>query len=163
MKKLKTTTALLLGLAVSQSYGQSEIVPSGGEGLGTGGTTSFTIGQIAYQTTDTQSDYVAEGVQQPYEIFTVLDIGGSDLISLSFSAYPNPTTDYLILKFDEAQDVLNKTLTFSLYNATGQQLNHNKLSDISTKIEMKHLPKGIYFLKIVNKDIAIKTFKIIKK
>ena len=52
MKNKKRIFHLLLavGLGVSSGYAQEAVTPSGGEATGTGGTASYSVGQIAYTT-----------------------------------------------------------------------------------------------------------------
>jgi hypothetical protein len=68
-----------------------------GVGSSRGGSASFTVGQIVYITASRTNVSVAQGVQQPYEINVVSginDIYGIDLLSV----YPNPTSNFMILK-----------------------------------------------------------------
>jgi hypothetical protein len=68
---------------------QEAIPASGGDASGSGGTLSFTVGQLGYSSNSGSNGSVAEGVQQPYEISTTVGIELSN-ISLDFIAYPKP-------------------------------------------------------------------------
>ncbi len=71
------------------------------EASGSDGTASYTVGQVVYTTeTGTNGYSIAQGVQQPFEISVVTGIKEAKDISLSVSAYPNPTSDYLIVKVE---------------------------------------------------------------
>ena len=62
-----------------------------------GGSVSYTVGEIAIQTTETSSGTASEGVQQAYEIYKV---GVTELaLGSSINVYPNPTITYYVLSF----------------------------------------------------------------
>ncbi len=48
--------------------GQSTIPTTGSTASGSGGTATYTVGQITYKTFSGTNGTVAQGVQQPYEI-----------------------------------------------------------------------------------------------
>jgi hypothetical protein len=95
MKKLLFVIALLF---ISTIYSQKSIVASGGKASGSGGTASFSVGQVSYKSPS--GNIVSDGVQQPYEIQT-LGKSNFDTILLEMKAYPNPTSDVLFLKVNE--------------------------------------------------------------
>ena len=69
MKHKKTITSiafLLLGLGGLQA--QESPTATVGEATGTGGTASYSVGQVVYTTTTGTNGSVAQGVQQPFEI-----------------------------------------------------------------------------------------------
>ncbi len=69
---------------------------SGGDATGTGGTASYSVGQVVYTTNTGSTGSVAQGVQHAYEIFT-LGIKETEL-NISLTAFPNPTTENLTLQ-----------------------------------------------------------------
>jgi hypothetical protein len=105
-KKVKLS-ALLLGLGLA-AQAQQATTATGGNTSGSGGTVAYSVGQIVYTTNTGTNGSVAQGVQQPYEISIVLGIDNHS-INLGLSAYPNPTTNYLVsarkLLFFEKSDL----------------------------------------------------------
>jgi hypothetical protein len=157
MKHKKTITSiafLLLGLG--GLYAQESPTTAGGEATGTGGTASYSVGQVVYTTATGTNGSVAQGVQQPYEISTTVGIKET-AITLELSVYPNPTTDYLTLKVED-----NTELNYQLYDLQGKVIENKKVTANSTTIKMEALPKSIYFLNITKNIRIVKTFKIIK-
>jgi hypothetical protein len=157
MKHKKTITSiafLLLGLG--GLYAQESPTTAGGEATGTGGTASYSVGQVVYTTATGTNGSVAQGVQQPYEISTTVGIKET-AITLELSVYPNPTTDYLTLKVED-----NTELNYQLYDLQGKVIENKKVTANSTTIKMEALPKAIYFLNITKNNRIVKTFKIIK-
>jgi len=158
-KKLKLSAVLLLGLGLTTLHAQETISASGGEATGNG-SASYTVGQVFYKTHTGDNGSVAEGVQQPYEISVVTAIEETKGINLSVSAYPNPTTDYLTL---EVKDFELSNLNFQLYDMQGKLLQNEKITSNQTSIVMSNLVSATYFVKVVQGNKEVKTFKIIKQ
>jgi hypothetical protein len=139
---------------------QNTIAASGGNGSGSGGTVSYTIGQVVYTTSTSTSGSVVHGVQQPYEISVVTSLEEANDIDLICSAYPNPSSDFLTLRIEkyESQD-----LSYRLYYITGSLLGDKKISGSETIIQMGSFMTGTYILKVSSSGKELKTFKIIKK
>jgi hypothetical protein len=92
MKRNQQTFSLLFitsFLFATSGYSQESIVVAGGSGTGTGGSASYSVGQIAYTSLPGSGGSVSQGIQQPYEIAT---LGNDEFteISLLMTAYPNP-------------------------------------------------------------------------
>jgi len=145
-------------LGIVGAYAQEAVPAAGGEATGSGGTVSYSVGQVVYTTNTGSNGSVAQGVQQPYEISVTTGIE-KEQINLDFSVYPNPTKDYLRLKVDEED--LSK-LDFQLFDMQGKLLLDNQLTSTITVVKMVEFPKSTYFLKVRNDKNVLKTFKIIK-
>jgi len=158
-KKVKLIVFLLLILRLTGLHAQEAIITSGGDASGSTGSVSFTVGQVIYTTTAGTTGSVSQGVQQPYEISVVTGIEEPNLIILSVSAYPNPATDYLILK---VVNFANSDLSFHLYDLNGRLLVSNKIESDESKVVMKNYLPSTYFLRIIENKKVIKNFKIIK-
>jgi hypothetical protein len=157
MKHKKTIISvvfLLLGLG--ELHAQESPTATGGEATGTGGTVSYSVGQVVYTSNTSTNGSVAQGVQQPFEISVISGVGETNF-NLELSVYPNPTTNYLTLKVDKTTD-----LSFQLYDLQGKLIKNKKVSERTTTIKMEELPTSTYFLKVVKKKQIVKTFKIIK-
>jgi hypothetical protein len=113
---------------------------------------------VVYTTITGSSGSAAQGVQQPYELYVVSGIENS-LINLELTAYPNPTTRFLILKVDGV-DV--SMFNFELYDAIGIIIESRKIRSTDETIDMDTLPSATYYLKVSKNNNPIKTFKIIK-
>jgi hypothetical protein len=94
MKKLAFLIVILfLGFSITGLHAQESVNTAGGNASGSGGSVSYSVGQIVYTTNTGDNGTVAQGVQQAYEISAVTGIEEANNISLIVSAYPNPTTD----------------------------------------------------------------------
>ena len=148
---------------------KESVITSGAEAAGNGGTMSYTIGQVAYQTQNGTNGSVSQGVQQPFEISVVTGLEEAKSISLSVTAYPNPTNEYLTLKINENLQTKHdlSQLSFQLYDMNGKLLQNKKLTGTETQIDMNSYGPATYFIKVIVKKQGIasqevKTFKIIK-
>jgi hypothetical protein len=159
-KKLELCAVLLMGLGLTGIYAQQAIPASGGSGTGSGGSVSYTVGQVFVSTNTGTNGSVAEGVQQPFEISVVTAIEEAREITLEFVVYPNPATDFVMLKIGNYEP---DNLSFYLYDNGGKLLENTKILGSETYISMHSLSPATYFLKITDKNKALKTFKIIKK
>jgi hypothetical protein len=149
----------LFGICFAIVQGQETIPATGGNASGSGGSVSYTVGQIAYSALFGPSGAVTQGVQQPFEITVITSIPESTKIVLDITVFPNPSTDFVKLKI-ENYNVDN--LRYQLYDNNGSILRDNKVEDNETNIIMKTLVPAIYFLKVTDNNKVVKTFKIIK-
>jgi hypothetical protein len=143
-------------------FSQQTIPAGGGEATGTGGSASFTVGQVFYQVNEGEGGTVSEGVQQPYEIFVVTSIENIPDISVIVVAYPNPVTDNLMLVIKDQVDFSTETIHFRLSDINGSVIQSDKAAGRQTRIDMQNLPPAVYFLKVTDNRRELKTFKIIK-
>ena len=158
-KRLKLSAVLLLGLGLTGLQAQTSVNATDGDVSGSGGSVSYSVGQVVYTTHTGTSGSVAEGVQQPYEISVVTGLEEAQSINLSVTAYPNPTTDYLTLRIDEFEI---SNLSFQLYDMNGKLLQNEKITGNQTSIVMSNLVPANYFVKVIQGNKKVKTFKIIK-
>ncbi len=159
-KRLKLSAVLLLGLGLTGLQAQESVNATGGNASGGGGSASYSVGQVVYTTNTGTSGSVAQGVQQPYEISVVTAIEEAEGINLTVSAYPNPTTDYLTL---EVKDFELSTFNFKLFDMSGKLLQNGKITGNQTSITMSNFVPATYFVKVVQGNKEVKTFKIIKQ
>ena len=140
-------------------HAQEGFSTSGGQALGTAGSSSYTVGQTVYGTYTGSNGSVAQGVQQAYEIVELL---GAEIlaIKLELVAYPNPTQETLILKINNYK---NESLTYQLYDLQGKLWDSQSVKGAHTQLDMNNLAVGTYLLSIQDEELLIKTFRIIKK
>lgn len=148
----------LLWLCGPVAYAQEASTSAGGDATGSGGSVAYSVGQVVYTTNTGTTGSVAQGVQQTYKISSV----GLDhpSINLKLAAYPNPTTDYLIL---EVQGDEAPKLTYQLLDLNGKVLGNSKLTGTQTNIDMGSLLPASYFVKVYQGNTVVKTFTVIKQ
>jgi hypothetical protein len=156
---IKTTLVACLLCATQLIYAQQTIPASGGEATGSGGTSSYSVGQLVYSTNTGSNGSIAQGVQQSIELFT---LSNPELTALTLTAvtYPNPTSDYIVLALKNS----NLTgLSYVLYDLQGRIVSKGIIQQENTAIAMQKLVTGVYVLKVNQNNQALKSFKIIKK
>ena len=153
---MKTLIGLfVIGFSI-QSYGQQIIGAAGTTTTTSEGSVSYTVGEIAVQTTETATVSSFEGVQQAYEIYKV---GVTELaLGSSINVYPNPTNDKLILNTTN----LNKNLSYELYDSQGKLKQECASFSDGHTLLMTEFVNAVYYLKIFSDNQPIQTFKIIK-
>jgi hypothetical protein len=162
---MKHLSKMLIAFCISGSgiavHAQNAIPATGGNATGSGSSSvSYTVGQILYNTISETDASVAQGVQQPYEISVVTAIENTKDINLECKVFPNPTTG-LVKLIVGSSDLEN--LRFRLYDINGVLLQDKKVESRETEISMENLFSSIYFLKIINNNLEVKVFKIVKK
>lgn len=161
MKQKLSFITYLLFLSLSSNFllAQETTTSSGGNATGTNGNVSYTIGQVVYTTNSGTTGSVAQGVQQPFEIQTLLGAENFN-INLQIAVFPNPTTNWLQL------DIKNygfEKLNYQIFDINGKMVLQSKISTETTTISMENLSTNIYLLKVLDNNKEVKTFKIIKK
>ncbi len=141
------------------TYAQQALSATGGKGTGSAGTVSYTAGQTNNTSMISNTGSVVEGVQQPFEIHVVTKLDPATQITLECEAYPNPATDYLILKINRDQI---ENMKYQLYDLNGKVLEEAFIGDKETTISLKHYRPTIYFLKVLDDTKEVMTFKITK-
>jgi hypothetical protein len=159
-KKLKFSAFFLLGLGlVTGTKAQTAIAASGSNASGSGGTVSYSIGQVFYTNESGTNGNVSQGVQQPYEISGSTSLNESVEKKYHIIVYPNPTTDLINLEMENF--TISKTL-YQLYDIKGCIIESKTIAGKETNIDMSKLSASTYFIKIIDENKEIKTIKIIK-
>lgn len=155
---LGVTTFLSCFFAISTVSAQQSVNATGSNSSGSGGSASYSVGQLIYTTNVGANGSEAQGVQQPFEISVVL--GTQESKNINLSAYPNPTIDFLTLSLSESY---SSNFSYQLYDMQGKLLQTKKLTSKTTQINMSSYVTSVYFVKVMQDNKEIKTFKIIKK
>jgi len=162
-KQLKIIIVLLSGFGLLGIQAQNAVLATGGNATGSGGSVSYSFGQVFYTTNTGANGSVMQGAQQPYEIYVVTELIEAKGINLFISAYPNPTTDYLILEVNASTSLNIQSIYYQLFDMSGKLLLNKKITDFKTSIFMTELFPASYFVHVIQGDKKVKSFKIIKK
>ncbi len=156
MHKYLFLTAFIVASNFAQA--QESVNAIGGVDVGTGGTVSFSVGQMVYTTDTKESGSMVQGIQRPYRITTTDIRKVND--DISFKAYPNPSSDDLFLEMNAYR---SEKLVYHLYDIQGKLLITNKIESPKTQINMRALAVGAYLIQIYNsKNQPIQTIQVIK-
>ncbi|MGK0413055.1 MAG: hypothetical protein ACJA1B_001257, partial [Polaribacter sp.] len=122
---MKKTILIVTLLFFAQGMLAQETIPAaGGESTGTAGSVSYTVGQIFYTT----QGAIAQGAQQAYE-FQTLSNPELTSVNLAVSTFPNPTSDYIVLKISDSP---LKNLEYLIFDLNGKSIAKGRISKTET-------------------------------
>jgi hypothetical protein len=150
--------AVFMFIGVGGLHAQQTVPASGGDAVGSGGSSSYTVGQVVYTTNTGANGSVAQGIQQPYEISTLVGLEVTE-INLEHTAYPNPTNNVIHLSIGNYE---NEKLSYQLYDIQGRLLVGKPVKENLTSIVLQDFSGSSYLLNVLDNNQLIKTFRIIK-
>jgi len=112
--------------------------------------------KVKFVYTDENSLTYGIGIDD-YKLLDTATAGIEDLVNVGFNYYPNPTVnDMLTMHANEDISLVN------VYNTIGQKLIAKKPVAHESKIQMQHLPAGVYIVQVA---IGARegSFKVIKQ
>lgn len=143
----------------SYCLAQTAVLASGADTSGSGGSVSYSVGQLATAASSGGSYMMTEGVQQPFEIIT-LGISDPKITESKLLLYPNPVKEMLFVDFVD-EDF--KNTTYQLYDMQGKLIKSGNLGSSKNALNFTTMPAAVFIIKIFRDQKNIKTFKIIKK
>lgn len=147
---------LFLSLTISNGFAQKNTLSCGTTASNTIGSISFSIGQIDYASTSSITSKITQGLQQPYELFSITSL--NEFFDNEIKISPNPTIGNIKIETNNSQDNQIK-----LFTINGDIIFTKKIID-GEYIPLDQLPSGIYFLNCINPlNNKVSNFKIIKK
>ena len=153
-KHLLCTGVLLSGLA----FGQQNTVASGGEASGSGGSVSYSVGQIDYISASGANGNINQGVQQPFEIFSV---GIEEIqFDINVSLFPNPAVDQVVISIEALENYKNPS--FKLTDEQGRVIRQGTINSNETSVQVNDLANACYYLNVLVDNQLAKSFKLVK-
>lgn len=145
--------------ALSCIQAQQAIPSSAGDASGPGGSSSYSVGQVLYNTNVSSIGSLAQGVQQAFEFQTSENI--ELLISqLETVFYPNPASEYIYISI--AGGHMRDRMRYTLFDINGKSVTSNRIASARTRIDLKNIAKGVYLLKLTANNRTLETFKVLK-
>jgi hypothetical protein len=155
IKKSLIPLVLFLSFGFS-SFGQNALSTAGGHFKSSGGSTSFTVGQVAYLLKKGNGSYLNEGVQQ---VYTKKTTPIEELVYLKeVQLYPNPTHETFTLIMSTKEDVL---VRYTIMDYLGKEIKYGIILSEKSEISLRDLPSGNYFISLKSKK-ENRIFKIVK-
>lgn len=161
----------LLFIAISMNA-QIAISPAGGEGVGGGGTSSYTVGEVFYTYIPGNTSSVSQGVQQGFNwilnnsgiksfqgILTQTPLASESNI-FTARVYPNPAIDHIVLVLN---NIIIQDLNYVIVDLTGRAIATGLIQQKQTTILFPSLTRGTYVLSVYQHSRELKTFIIIKE
>lgn len=157
---LKTCIVVLIfSIGLIKAQAQVAVNAAAGDAEGSGGSMSYSIGQISYKLLMADNAYMLQGVQQPIEVIEIPGTSVESEILISLDVFPNPTNETLKLQL---RDLENHSLQYQLYNMNGRCLKESKIHSSITEISLEALSPAMYILNISENNQTLKSYKILK-
>ena len=138
------------------SFGQNALSAAGGHFKSNGGSTSFTVGQVAYVLKKGTGSYLNEGVQQVYSKKTTPI---EELVYLKeVQLYPNPTQETFNLIISTKVDV---QIRYTIMDYLGKEIRNGNILSEKSEISLRDLPAGNFYISLKSKK-ENRIFKIVK-
>ena len=138
------------------SFGQNALSAAGGHFKTSGGSTSFTVGQVAYVLKKGTGSYLNEGVQQ---VYTKKTTPIEELVYLKeVQLYPNPTQENFNLIISNKEDI---QVRYTIMDYLGKEIRNGNILSEKSEISLRDLPSGNYFISLKSKK-EIRIFKMVK-
>jgi hypothetical protein len=138
----------------SISFAQQLILCNGGEANGSGGTASYSVGQVFDMSISNNNYTIQEGVQQTYKVNTD---GLLEMSTNLFSIYPIPTSEFITI------ELKSKDFEFEYYviSTEGSLVDKGIISPQNSIINLADLKTGEYHV-VCKSDKQFFKSKIIK-
>jgi hypothetical protein len=115
------------------------VIPAGTAFTDGVGTVPTSLGGIDFFSITTDNLFYVDDFDYQNAFIT---LGTADLDSKGFAAYPNPVSNVLNLRANEA------ITSVAIYNILGQQVHNSKINATSSTIDMSSYASGAYFVKV---------------
>ena len=117
---------------------------------------SWTIGEPVIETFASTAYGLTQGFHQSKltvtPVFSLFE-------NTNITAYPNPTSDIVFIKFTGNDFIYSKA---ELYSLDGKLLRINDLNSDINQVNCKELPNGEYILRVKQKEQVLRSFKVVK-
>jgi len=160
--RINLIVLLLFRFCLTGVQAQETIPIAGGDASGTGGSVSYTVGQLVFSTIKAMDGTVIQGVQHPYVIAVTKGSENAVKYGIECIVYPNPVKDRLILRVESNELVSLINLSYRLYTIDGILIQMNRITDAESVIPMNNLAMSTYILQVFNNKNAFVEFTIIK-
>ncbi|MEM7109967.1 MAG: T9SS type A sorting domain-containing protein [Bacteroidota bacterium] len=145
-------TFALAGIAV---HAQQAFVSTGG----TADIGSESITYVVGQMTNQSSNQLHFGVLQVFDMSGEI-LGIDNPEGVDFSIYPNPTTQFLKVRYSGGKPL---SLTYKFFDLQGREVVSGTMQGDEPSIDVTRLANHQYQLMVFSRNQLIKTFKIVKK
>jgi hypothetical protein len=139
-------------LLCSNIFAQELNVISGGGAYSetTNGNLTYTIGEVVVNTIESPDYHITQGFNQDWINFLNINTFKEDI---NISIFPNPATHFINVES-------NKPADLKIYDINSKEVLSARIDKTKT-IDLTSLSSGTYFLKFIQKNQNVKTFKVI--
>jgi hypothetical protein len=155
---MRRTLLLLLFIIIAHfpALCQQVIGSAGGYHHQANKTISWTLGEIAIVTLESENYILTQGFQQGSITITAIIPPPA---GLHVNAFPNPAGDFLRVQID---DMHQSGAQIRLFDLSGRLVIEQHVNASPQQVNLTSLSRGTYLLKVYQQSIEIASFKIIK-
>jgi hypothetical protein len=148
---------IFFALSASSQYKQDVIASAGGYNTASGISISWTLGETIIPTYSNGGLILTHGFQQQL-IITTIEENLETMVTVT--VYPNPASDIVNIKFEEA---LDEEVNLALINSQGKSVKTVVLeaTTIEKQINLQDLPSGMYYIKLTKGKLS-NVYKVVK-
>ena len=162
---MKSVVNIVLGLGLflmgmPEVWGQRGVVVAGGGASGTGGSVSYSVGQVDHYWASGTGGVMILGVQQPKELLIITEAEAEVDVNPLVSVFPNPSADDVTVRVPADMAV---KMRYVLCDAQGVLLIEQRLTGEETRIPMADLAQGMYVLSLYRSQELIQSFQLIQQ
>jgi hypothetical protein len=117
---------------------------------GSGGSVSWSIGEVVIQTATSSGNHVTQGFHQG----NIYVVGIEELVEIAVSVYPNPTSESVTIQISEPVNV-------SIYDMSGRLVGTHTLADAINSIDVTSFSRGTYNMIFERKGSETRNVKLI--
>ena len=159
MRNIIPSLISVLSIVSGNLFAQQGIHTSGGNASGTGGSVSYSVGQVFYSSQNSAAGSLNQGVQQPYEL-VVTEVAKSISSGIKCEVFPNPVVKELKLRINGD---IPKNATWKLIDLKGVTVLQGNVKEVETLLPVSGLPMAAYNLQILSGEKEIQRYNIIKQ
>jgi len=158
-KQLLTFAAFaLLGALKAQTLMPQVVSSSGGSGQNAQGSLDWTIGEPVTATVSDGNSTLTQGFQQP--TLSLVTAQNENNPSVNMLVYPNPTADFVTLKFDNVNE---SQFNYKIFDIAGKLVNEGRATSANPNISFLGLASGTYTISLINQNAKTQNISIIKQ
>ena len=157
MKQIFLLVVVILLTASANLTAQEVVAANGGSATIASSQVSWTIGELVIETVGTSPNILTQGFHQTLLIITA--INELEALGIEIKVYPNPTQDFVNIRFNELTD----SPAYLLFDLTGKLIKRDKITSTNVKLNMTNYAGGTYILKLTNGKQPLQSFKIVKR
>jgi hypothetical protein len=148
---------IFFALSASSQYKQDVIASAGGYNTASGISISWTLGETIIPTYSSGGLILTHGFQQQL-IITTIEENLETMVTVT--VYPNPASDIVNIKFEEA---LDEEVNLTLINTQGKLVKTVVIeaTTIEKQINLQDLPSGMYYIKLTKGKLS-NVYKVVK-
>ena len=135
------------------STGASNLIPQKGA-------ISYSIGEVGYVNSKSQSGSIDIGIQQSFQFSPVTALQNIELYN-DILIYPNPSHGTLFIK-NLPQQLIGNKYSYKIVSSEGKEIKSDLIQNTTTIVEVFFLNKGLYHLIIYAGNRLVKNYKFLK-